>query len=426
MGVVDQSNNNNNNEPSTYESGFVDLQQEVLQRFVTQHGNNLWDLQKDNQVMIVFLRSFICPFCAKACKDVEKVHTGLRKLQTMVVFIHPHEVEEAECYFGQFEPIVSNAPRIADPQCELAGHFGVKMGTLSQLMHPKIMPSLVRAGREAKDYRFGFSEVKNRKVGKQLGSVFVVRAGQILSEYRHHYQSDLPDYLALLPEFAIIMGNNAEPVRTDAPKIKMRQQATQSVSPIDASRLPTLPTTKQAIETIESDETQKKEKKKAEKQSVSCFAFVSAPKPKPRPRDSVTSTSSGISCSSSTAPLGPITLNSVLAHPSQYHYFKLFATKEFSVENCLFLEDAKKFVESDDSTRETIAESMVEQYLSESSPNMLNLDKVQLDTLVGRVRIEKYFGVDLFESTETAVCILLEDVFYRFQESELFAKMPKN
>jgi hypothetical protein len=92
--------------------------------------------------------------------------------------------------FAQYE--LGDVPRVSDPEAKLYRAFGLKRGSLAQVMGPAVW------------WRGFQSFILNRhRVGKlvgdgfQLPGVFLIQGGRILRSYIHQTSAERPDYVTL-------------------------------------------------------------------------------------------------------------------------------------------------------------------------------------------------------------------------------------
>ncbi len=99
------------------------------------------------------------------------------------------EAQAAE-FFARYD--LADVARISDPSADLYREFGLKRGTILQLMGPQVW---------ARGYESFIK--KGHGIGKMIGDgfqlpgVFLVYQDRILREFRHQTSADRPDYAAL-------------------------------------------------------------------------------------------------------------------------------------------------------------------------------------------------------------------------------------
>ena len=154
---------------------------------VTNNGNALSDLSKDNKVLLVFLRQLNCVFCREGLKDLAKKKDYFTKHNANLVFVHMTDYEIADMYFEKFK--LSGYDHISDPGCNLYQDFGLVKGSFNQLFG---LQNIIK-GFEA-TMNGTFIALKQIGDGFQMPGVFLIENSQIKSSFIHKFASDKPDY----------------------------------------------------------------------------------------------------------------------------------------------------------------------------------------------------------------------------------------
>jgi hypothetical protein len=115
-----------------------------------------------------------------------------------------------------------------------------------------------------------------------------------------------------------------------------------------------------------------------------------------------------------------INLGVVLENEHFLGFFKLFATKEYCVENVLFFEEVQEYKHLESSERQLRAKEMLDQFFDEDSINEINCSRNEKVRLFQEY---KDFKEDLFDATLSEMMITFYDMFERFQKSEYFDQM---
>lgn len=168
----------------------IDVGREILEKMVTNKGDRLTDLSREQPVMLVFLRHFGCTFCREALAELAEMRDDIEKNGTHLVFVHMSEDELAERYFTRYG--LEGALHIGDPECKYYAAFGLVKGNLTQLFG---LQTWIRG--------FSAGVIGGHGIGSQLGDgfqmpgVFVIRGGVLQEAFIHKHASDKPDYDAL-------------------------------------------------------------------------------------------------------------------------------------------------------------------------------------------------------------------------------------
>ena len=164
---------------------------EMLQNMMTNHGNSVLDHSKKREVLLVFLRHFGCTFCKEALIELSNLRDSEKLKNAELILVHMSSEDIAAKYFEKYK--LELVPRVSDPECKYYTHFGLLKGTFNQLFGFRSWIRGIEAG-IIRGYGFG----KQIGDGFQMPGVFLISKGKILSEYKHKYASDKPDYLKLV------------------------------------------------------------------------------------------------------------------------------------------------------------------------------------------------------------------------------------
>lgn len=181
---------------NTIESLANGTTSEVMNNMRIQSGESLYDLSKQQPILLVFLRHFGCTFCREALADIAERRTAIEATGTKIVFVHMSENKLAERYFNRYD--LAGIDHISDPECQYYIAFGLTKGSFTQLFGLK---SWVRG--------FQTGIIKGHFVGTQLGDgfqmpgVFTIQNGELKDSFIHKVASDRPDYESLVKCCAI-------------------------------------------------------------------------------------------------------------------------------------------------------------------------------------------------------------------------------
>ena len=168
---------------------------EMLQNMISNHGDSIMDSSRKGNVLLVFLRHFGCTFCKEALKELSGLRSSEMIKNAELILVHMSTEEIASKYFEKYH--LEDLPRVSDPECRFYRHFGLSKGTFNQLFGFRSWIRGIEAG-IIKGYGFG------RQIGDgfQMPGVFLISKGRVLSEYKHKYASDKPDYLSMVNCFS--------------------------------------------------------------------------------------------------------------------------------------------------------------------------------------------------------------------------------
>ena len=159
-------------------------------RVRTQYDVSLDELSRLSPIMTVFLRHAGCTFCREALSDLSARRAELERLGVRIVLVHMSSEEHAAQFFTKYG--LEDVPRVSDPQRNLYRAFGLRRGSIGDLIGPKVWWRGFTAG-----------VLRGHGVGRFVGDVFqmpgifLIFHGEIVRSYRHQSAADRPDYLAL-------------------------------------------------------------------------------------------------------------------------------------------------------------------------------------------------------------------------------------
>ncbi len=163
----------------------------LLQKMMTNKGTSVLKVSEKKKVLLIFLRHFGCTFCKEALQELSDLKNSDKLIDTELILVHMSTDEIASKYFEKYE--LDNILRISDPECFFYSQFGLLKGTFNQLFGFRSWIRGIEAG-IIKGYGFGM-QIGD---GFQMPGVFLILNGRILSEFKHKFASDKPDYLKMI------------------------------------------------------------------------------------------------------------------------------------------------------------------------------------------------------------------------------------
>lgn len=164
---------------------------EMLQIMITNHGISVYEHSKKREVLLVFLRHFGCTFCKEALIELSDLRNSEKLKNAELILVHMSTEEIASKYFEKYN--LKDVTRISDPECKFYTQFGLSKGTFNQLFGFRSWIRGIEAG-IIKGYGFGL-QIGD---GFQMPGVFLINKGKIITEFKHKYASDKPDYLKMV------------------------------------------------------------------------------------------------------------------------------------------------------------------------------------------------------------------------------------
>lgn len=149
----------------------------------------LRSLDPESPALVVLLRSFGCTFCREAMADVAAARPALTSEGAQIAFVHGATPDAAAPWFAKYG--LTDVTQVSDPELTHYRAFGLARTNLTALVDPQVW---TRGAVCALSHGFG---VQTAAMMRQLPGVFVIRNGEILTEFRHSSPADRPDYVAL-------------------------------------------------------------------------------------------------------------------------------------------------------------------------------------------------------------------------------------
>jgi hypothetical protein len=160
---------------------------QVLGRSLTQSGRNIFDLSTDSPVLLVFLRHAGCLYCRETLSDLSRARRVIEEGGTRIVLVHMGGM-------GSFDKLLrknglSDVERICDPDRGLYQAFGVRRGSVLEVLGPKVWWRAMLGGVLAR-HGIGWP----RTDPAQMPAIFLISGSTIVRRFRHRSAADRPDY----------------------------------------------------------------------------------------------------------------------------------------------------------------------------------------------------------------------------------------
>ncbi len=163
---------------------------EALRSAKTQRGESLFDLSRQQDLLIVCLRHAGCTYCREALDDLSKQWTTIQAAQVRPIVVQMGTVEQGESLVRKYG--LDEIDHVSDPERRVYRGLKLRLGTLSQLFGVR---NFWRALVGGTVFRFGFGRFVGN--GLQMPGAFLVRDGRIVQAFRHESPSDRPDYAGM-------------------------------------------------------------------------------------------------------------------------------------------------------------------------------------------------------------------------------------
>jgi len=213
----------------------------ILHQMITNKGISVFDLSQKHTVMIIFLRSFTCPYSKQSIFDLAKEYDTILKMNTIPVFVHQESEFLATEFFGNTSPtrrgskslskrkslrsslskrssvhtifgaesikssdesfnryceIIESFHRVHDPTGSLFyDHFGVKLLPFKSIINLSSIFSVISLAMQG--YQVGISTNHLAQM-RRLPALFLIDSGNIKAQYEFVDLEDRPDYIEFL------------------------------------------------------------------------------------------------------------------------------------------------------------------------------------------------------------------------------------
>jgi hypothetical protein len=164
---------------------------EMFRSMIANDGLSVYEHSKNKEVLLVFLRHFGCTFCKEALKELSDHYHSNTFNNTELILVHMSTDDIASKYFGRFN--LENVLWVSDSDCKFYTHFGLMKGTFNQLFGFRNWIRGIDAG-----IIKGLGFERQIGDGFQMPGVFFISQGSILTEFKHKYASDKPDYINMV------------------------------------------------------------------------------------------------------------------------------------------------------------------------------------------------------------------------------------
>ena len=155
----------------------------------THTGDSLDELSRQSPLLVVFLRHAGCAFCRETLAELEQRREEIEARGARIVLVHMIDDDaEAEMFFARYR--LHDVPRINDSQQSVYRLFGLKRGSISEVMGVGVWWQGFKS-------IFMRGHVPGIPKGDifQLPGAFLVEDGQIVREFKSRNSVEHPDYV---------------------------------------------------------------------------------------------------------------------------------------------------------------------------------------------------------------------------------------
>lgn len=335
---------------------------EIFDKMKTDQGPTVSDFnQKGYKVVLFFMKSVSCQFCSGTLDDIYALYETLLKLNTVVIICYQESYKD-------YQNFLNEKPKFAElyslQQNPFKKYFNLKNMSFFEVVGNmyKTFDGLIKLQSYGVTPSLSQLTSLSYQEQTQLSAIFVVYDKKVISEVHKKNMTDRFDVarIALDPDqFGIQVHTsifNCE--RIKKPKI---------------------------------------DKKEIIKVKETTLKNINSSKYK---RD--------------------FTKEDIFSHPVYYKFFKLFATKEWNIENLLFYEAVKEYQQMKEDERKVRVQEILDTFFTEGSDYEININKSAIDKVKNINTPEKdIFNEILSEVIYSSINPCLE----RFLSSELAIEM---
>lgn len=359
--------------------GLTDVKPEVFEKMVTDQGPSISDFcAKGYKVVLFFMKSVACPFCRGTMDDIHALYETLYKMNIVVVICYQETKKTYETFIKanpRFEPIYSLYQTPFQKYFNMTYFNLIKEATINTY---KWLIPFYNLSTNGSFPALSYTTSVSFKEQSLLAAVFVIHNNKIISEVHKKEMSESFDLARIIIDpdnFGIKVHSSVfECQRIKKPKIDKKDvvHIKNSYKTPGTSCIPT--------------------KEQAEFEDGSDFQrnFL---------------------------------LEDVLSNDKYKNYFKMHMTKEYDVENFIFLEEVGLYKALNDENKKKRASEMYEYFFSEGCENELNFSVENKKTLKSNIESgdEKLFDGMIGEIMTNSI----KPSFERFLKGELVIDMQR-
>jgi hypothetical protein len=156
-----------------------------IDKFKDSNGDKISDHLKDTKVLLIFLRHLGCTFCKKVVSEFSRefAQDGLEGFKP--IFVHMSETGRGEQFFASYG--LEGVAHVSDPDQVLYEEFGLKRGTLIEVIGPKVIISGL------KDLlKFGIGRLEGD--GFQMQGAFILKDKNVAKAFKSKIVSETVDF----------------------------------------------------------------------------------------------------------------------------------------------------------------------------------------------------------------------------------------
>lgn len=162
-----------------------------LALFDTTDGRNIGDLAEQEQLLLVFLRHFGCPFCKESLLQLQEHRAQLESRGITIILVYMVNDKIAQEYLSQYG--LEDLAQVSDPEEIFYKSFRLRRGSFIQLFGIKVWARWITLG-----WRKRLFNTKPEGDVTQMPGIFLLQEGRITKQFVHKSVADRPDYTIFL------------------------------------------------------------------------------------------------------------------------------------------------------------------------------------------------------------------------------------
>ncbi len=162
-----------------------------LELYTTNKGNNLAELSYENTVLLIFLRHFGCTFCKNTLDKINQIKSEVHKKDIKIVLVNMSSETIAEKHLQNFN--LQDLDYVADEESLLYKAFQLNRGKFFQLFGLKVFIKGIYLWFSKKAF---ISSAEGADM-YQMPGIFILKSGKIQNKFLYNSVADEPPLLEL-------------------------------------------------------------------------------------------------------------------------------------------------------------------------------------------------------------------------------------
>ena len=394
------------------QNNFLDVQPEIFDTMKCSNGKSISEINKQGYQVLLFFPSYIGSInCKGTLYDIIEFQEEMLKMNCIPIVAHGEDNLTYEKYINSSINTQIFSSILHMERKSFVKHFKLQHSNLVYETYWVMKKGISESQRLNKlGYKTDLSSLTKKTLVSILSAVFIIENQKIISEKRKEYQYQRFDLARILIDANGCGSDSRKSLfesdflmqikKTKKKKTQKKGRTTISSSlPENSNKLPSMETNKRF--------------------SLNPLDFMSS---KSENLQYLTPNRKSLKILNE----GGITeLEYVLKDERSLKYFKIYASREYSVENIILFEEIQIYKTLVENKRKIRSKQMMEIFFQKDSIHEINTSNRFIKVLERRIK-EEDFSIDLFDIVLIDVIQNnLMDTFSRFQISELHEEMKR-